>query len=56
MHLTRGERPRSDLFFASIKKSRVRDTCLTSLIKDSESLHSALVVKSDICGKKQFFE
>ena len=29
-------------------------TCLTSLIKDSGSLHSALVVKSEICGKNRF--
>ena len=29
-------------------------TCLTSLIKDSGSLHSALVVKSEICGKHRF--
>ena len=29
-------------------------TCLTSLIKDSVSLHSALVVKSEICGTNSF--
>ena len=28
--------------------------CLTSLIKDSGSLHSALVVKTEICGKNRF--
>ena len=31
-------------------------TCLTSLNKDSESLHSALVVKTEICEKNRFFE
>ena len=31
-------------------------TCLTALIKDSGSLHSTLVVKSELCGKKQVFE
>ena len=30
-------------------------TCLTSLIKDSGSLHSALVMKIEICGKNRFF-
>ena len=29
--------------------------CLTSLIKDSGSLHSALVVKTEICGEKTGF-
>ena len=29
-------------------------TCLTSLIKDSRSLHSTLVVKSELCGKIGF--
>ena len=29
-------------------------TCLTSLIKDSGSSHSALVVKTEICGKNRF--
>ena len=28
-------------------------TCLMSLIKDSRILHSALVVKTDICGKNR---
>ena len=29
-------------------------TCLTSLIKDSGILHSALVIKTEICGKNRF--
>ena len=29
-------------------------TCLTSLIKDTGSFHSALVVKTEVCGKKRF--
>ena len=28
-------------------------TCLTSLIKDSGSLHSALIIKTEICGRNR---